>query len=113
MQNRVLTGCAKQLQVVSTMSEPRSVETLRRLIDAVDSELLRLLNRRAELAVEAGRAKKNAGLPICDTEREGNIIARMCRSNPGPLDEVAVVKSFRRIIRETRRIETRYAQPGH
>lgn len=92
------------------MSEQRSVETWRQLIDAVDSELLCLLNRRAELAVEAGRAKKSAGLPICDSEREHDVIARMCEANPGPLDDIAIVKSFRRIIRETRRIELRYAQ---
>ena len=91
----------------------RSVETVRMLIDAVDSELLRLLNRRAELAVEAGRAKKSAGLPICDSERERDIIVRMCRANPGPLDDIAIANSFRRIIRETRRIEMCYVQSGY
>lgn len=94
------------------MSDQRSVETWRMLIDTIDSELLCLLNRRAELAVEAGRAKQSAGLPICDSEREREVIARMCHANPGPLDDIAVRKSFRRIIHETRRIEMRYAQSG-
>ena len=88
----------------------QSVKTLRVLIDAIDSELLYLLNRRAELAIEAGRAKKSAGLPIFDSERERDVIARMCQANAGPLDDAAIAKSFRRIIRETRRMEMRHHQ---
>jgi chorismate mutase/prephenate dehydratase len=89
----------------------QSVKTWRVLIDAIDSELLYLLNRRAELAIEAGRAKKSAGLPIFDSARERDVIARMCQANEGPLDDAAVAKSFRRIIRETRRMEMRHHSP--
>ncbi|HEV7745462.1 MAG TPA: chorismate mutase [Pyrinomonadaceae bacterium] len=92
------------------MNNLGSVNIWRVLIDAVDSELLYLLNRRAELAIEAGRAKQNAGLPIRDSERERDVIARVCQANAGPLDNAAVAKSFRRIIRETRRTEMRFAQ---
>jgi chorismate mutase len=92
------------------LSNLRSVKTWRVLIDAVDSELLYLINRRAELAIEAGRVKKSAGLPIWDSQRERDVIARMCQANAGPLDNTAIAKSFRRIIHETRRIEMRFAQ---
>lgn len=92
------------------LKNQRSVEAWRALIDIVDSELLCLINRRAELALEAGRAKKRAGLPICDSQRERDVIARMCHANAGPLDNTAVAKSFRRIIRETRCIEMRHAE---
>jgi chorismate mutase len=85
----------------------RSLEESRSSIDAVDSELLCLLNRRAELALEAGRAKLSAGLSICDTQREREVIDRSCRINSGPLDETAVAKIFRRIIHETRCFEIR------
>lgn len=92
------------------MSNQRNLKTWRVLIDAIDSELLYLLNRRAELAIEAGRAKKSAGLPICDSERERDVIARMCEANPGPLDNAAIAKTFRRIIRETRLTEMHFGQ---
>ncbi|HEX5883922.1 MAG TPA: chorismate mutase [Pyrinomonadaceae bacterium] len=92
------------------MSNQRNLKTWRVLIDAIDSELLYLLNRRAELAIEAGRAKQSAGLPICDSERERDVIARMCDANTGPLNNAAVAKTFRRIIRETRLTEMHFGQ---
>ena len=39
-------------------------------IDIIDNELLRLMNRRARLAVRVGRIKSSAGLPLADPERE-------------------------------------------
>ncbi len=84
-----------------------SIEDWRAEIDAIDSELLRLLNMRARLALKVGESKKAAGLSICDLVREREVIERVCRANMGPLDERAVVKIFRRIIRESRRVEAR------
>lgn len=84
-----------------------SIEGERAQIDAIDNELLRLLNMRARLAVKVGQSKKAAGLTLFDREREGEVIKRACRANTGPLDERAVVKLFRRIIYESRRVEAR------
>ncbi len=82
-----------------------SIEAWRAEIDAVDLELLRLLNRRARLALKVGESKRSAGLALCDREREREVIARVCRANEGPLDERAVALIFRRIIREARRAQ--------
>jgi chorismate mutase len=92
-----------------------SIEDWRAKIDDVDNKLLRLLNRRARLAVEAGKTKMNGGLPVYDDDCERNVLARACRANAGPLDERAVAKIFRRIIRETRcaefhQIEQQFSQ---
>ena len=84
-----------------------SIEDWRTEIDEIDSELLRLLNIRARLALKVGESKKAAGLSIYDLVREREVIERVCRANTGPLDERAVVKIFRRIIRESRRVEAR------
>ncbi|MFY7917612.1 MAG: chorismate mutase, partial [Rubrivivax sp.] len=43
---------------------------LREQIDAVDRELLTLLNRRAGLALEVGEIKKHEGSPVFRPERE-------------------------------------------
>lgn len=84
-----------------------SIQDWRAQIDEVDGELLRLLNRRAGLAAQIGALKRSAGLPLYDAERERDVIARACRDNKGPLDERAVIEIFRRVIRESRRVEAR------
>ena len=83
-----------------------NIEYWRAEIDEVDSELLRLLNRRARLAAKVGRLKRAAGLPYIDPEREVRVLRRLQQANTGPLDHRAVAKVFRRIIRESRRVES-------
>ena len=84
-----------------------TIENWRDEIDRVDGELLQLLNRRAGLAVKVGAVKTGVGLPLCDPDREREVLARVCNDNDGPLDDQAVVRIFRRIIYESRRAETR------
>ena len=86
------------------------IEDLRAEIDRVDDELLRLLNRRAQLAVDVGTLKLAAGLPVHDPDREQSILARLCQTNTGPLDHRAITKLFGRIIQESRRIESQAAE---
>ena len=84
-----------------------TIEHWRTEIDEVDRELLRLLNRRARLAMKVGSLKQNAGLPCCDTERERDVITRLQQANGGPLDSRAIGKLFRRIISESRNLQAR------
>lgn len=77
----------------------------RRRIDAIDDQLMRLLNSRSACAVEIGRIKREAGLPVYVPEREAWILDRVMRENPGPLDPLAVRRVFERIIDESRRLE--------
>lgn len=81
------------------------IEHWRREIDQIDAELLRLLNMRARLALKVGALKQAAHLPFCDPERERLVLERLREINAGPLDERAVDKVFRRIIRESRRVQ--------
>ena len=76
------------------------IKDLRREIDEVDDELLMLLNRRAALALEIGKLKRVANLPLLDPSRERYVIERACRSNRGPFDTPAVTRLFRSIIDE-------------
>lgn len=82
------------------------IETWRKEIDEIDVELLRLLNVRARLALKVGALKKAASLPITDLERERVVLQRLQAINSGPLDDRAVDKLFRRIILESKRVET-------
>jgi len=82
------------------------IEHWRREIDDIDVELLRLLNMRARLALKVGALKQAANIPFCDPDRERNVLQRLQEINSGPLDERAVDKVFRRIIRESRRVQS-------
>jgi chorismate mutase len=81
------------------------IERWRKEIDELDEELLRLLNMRARLAVKVGTLKRASGIPVRDPEREQFVLQRLQEANTGPLDQEAVVRLFRRIIRESRRAE--------
>lgn len=86
-------------------SAAAEIESWRRRIDAIDSQLVRLLNSRSACAVEIGRVKRALGLPVYSPEREAQILERVGRDNPGPLDTLAVRRVFERIIDEGRRLE--------
>src|SRR5437870_8264151 len=84
-----------------------SIEDWRTQINALDTELLRLLNQRARIALKVGESKAASGLSVCDHTREREVIERMCEANEGPLDDRAIVELFRAVIHESRRIQTR------
>lgn len=84
-----------------------AIERWRDQIDAIDAELLGLLNRRARLALEVGRRKQGAGLPLRDARRERQILARALQDNAGPLRPAAVQRLFRAILAESRRVARR------
>ena len=88
-----------------------NIEYWRTEIDEIDRELLRLLNRRARLAMKVGTLKRAAGLPYCDPERERVVLGRLQQANTGPLDQRAISKLFRRIIGESRRVESELLDP--
>lgn len=80
-------------------------DQIREEIDRLDGELLRIFNRRAQLALDIGALKKERGLPIYDPDREKRILERVQRDNPGPLSNEAIVRLFERVIDESRSLE--------
>ena len=90
------------------MAEVLTIEELRSRIDVIDAQLVRLLNVRVACAVEVGRLKHEAGLPVYQPEREAHVLAGVRKSATdlsGPLTAEAVVRIFERIIDEARRAE--------
>ena len=83
-----------------------ALQGLRERIDAVDRELLALLNRRAGLALEVGEIKKLDGSPVFRPEREAQVIAGLKAVNPGPLSEASVAPIWREIMSACRALET-------
>lgn len=90
------------------MAEERPLDVLdelRRRIDMLDETLVRLLSARAACALEIGRVKKEAGMPVYQPAREADVLAHVQRINQGPLDNPAIRRLFERIIDEARRLE--------
>ena len=84
------------------------IDELRHRIDVIDDQLVRLLNVRVACAVEVGRLKHEAGLPIYQPEREAQVLSKVRQSATelsGPLTAEAVVRIFERVIDEARRAE--------
>ncbi len=78
-----------------------ALDELRRKIDALDSELLRLLNERADLVHEIGQFKKQQGLQIYAPEREEAVFQGLVKKNTeakGRLPERSVRAIYREIM---------------
>ncbi len=92
------------------MSDPAAVNpdllSLRQRIDAVDREMLALLNRRAALALEVGELKKHEGSPVFRPEREAQVIDGLKAANPGPLPNECVAPIWREIMSASRVLES-------
>lgn len=75
---------------------------LRERIDNIDQSLLRLLNERAQCALEVGEVKQGSASdepPVFyRPEREAQILKRLMGDNPGPLTDRDVAGLFREII---------------
>ena len=83
---------------------------IRREIDALDNELLILLNRRSRAALEVGAIKSGETEPrYYRPEREAAVIRRLATINEGPLPEPDVVRLFREIMSTCRALEQRLA----
>jgi chorismate mutase-like protein len=93
-----------------TVTGEKTLDDWRRQIDALDTELLRLLNQRAAIACEIAVVKVASGMPAYDGTRESQVLARVAEKNSGPLDQQSVTAIFRSIIQETRRLGTQRMQ---
>ncbi len=82
------------------MSVDAKLKKIRVEIDAVDSELLKLFNKRAELAKQVADVKLEAGESVVfyRPEREAQVLRRVKEQNPGPLDSEEVARLFREVM---------------
>lgn len=87
------------------MNTERSIQEWRAKIDELDLQLVRLLNERSRCAIEVGKIKRTAQLPLYQPDREKEILARVTKGNSGPLSDTAIQRLFERILDEARAIE--------
>jgi len=77
----------------------------RRRIDEIDKKLVELLNERSHCALEIGKLKQAAHLPLYQPQRENEVLSNAEKSNGGPLSNAAIRRLFERIIDEARAAE--------
>ncbi len=77
----------------------------RRRIDEIDKKLVELLNARSQCALEIGKLKQAAKIPLYQPDRENEVLANAESNNSGPLTDAAIRRLFERIIDEARAAE--------
>ena len=75
-----------------------TLEGLRARIDAINGQLVKLLNQRARIAQEIGRLKHSDGAPIYQPMRERQVLEGVVGQNPGPLTDDHLRRIFQEII---------------
>ena len=75
-----------------------SLPELRVQIDALDQQLLQLLNRRALVAEKVGEVKKREGTAFFRPDRVAQVIEKVQCANQGPLKDTHVANIWREIM---------------
>jgi len=78
---------------------------LRKEIDRLDQQVLELLTKRAEIALEIGKHKQRAKKSFFTPEREHQVLNRLTSANKGPLPNTALRAIYREIISASRSLE--------
>ncbi len=82
------------------MSSVTPLAELREQIDAIDQQILHLINQRALCALEVARTKIAQGEQgtFYRPDRESLVLRRIKELNPGPLSDYAAVRLFRELM---------------
>lgn len=83
------------------------LKPLREQIDAIDRQVLDLLNQRAKVAQQVGHVKAETNAPVFRPEREAQVLRKVADNNPGPLLAQDVQTIFREIMSACRALEKR------
>ena len=83
------------------------LKPLREQIDAIDAQMLDLLNQRARVAQAVGHVKAETLAPVFRPEREAQVLRGVAERNPGPMASSDVQTIFREIMSACRALERR------
>ncbi len=78
----------------------------RKKIDVIDKKILNLLNERAKVAVEIGKAKQSSSA-VYVPSREAEVINNITKNNKGPLSKQDISGIYREIISVCRGMESK------
>lgn len=81
------------------------IAEIRKRIDSIDSQLVEMINERAECALEIGRIKNKGEKSIFAPEREKQVLSAVLKKNKGPLSDKTLSAIFREVISACRALE--------
>ena len=82
-----------------------SLTGLRGEIDRIDKDLIALLNRRAEIALQIGQVKQKQGLDVWSPAREDEVITKALATSRGPLPEETLRLIYRELMSGSRALQ--------
>lgn len=97
MSDAPLSPGADDAALRDPVASPRLL-ALRQQIDAIDQQLLALLNERARVAQAVGEVKRAEGSPFFRPDRVAQVIAQLESINKGPLRNAHVAAIWREIM---------------
>ncbi len=81
------------------------IPILRKRVDAIDDQILELINQRLLSARDIGRIKQRTGTAVIDSRREGEIFQRLLSLNKGPLKTGGLFRIFGSTIASGREVQ--------
>src|SRR6266851_8167052 len=102
---RAVAQGSRSARPLAARGRAMNLSDWRRRIDEIDKKLVELLNERSQCALEIGRLKQAAKIPLYQPDRENEVLENAERNNPGPLTDAAIRRLFERIIDEARAAE--------
>ena len=92
------------------MSATSRLKELRNQIDPINLEILGLLNKRAEIALEIGHVLQQMGTRFYDPQREAEMLTALQLANEGPFSNETISKLFSEIFHATLNLEEQDAR---
>ena len=83
----------------------KDLSRLRKAIDRIDTEVLKLLNERMRIVQDVGKLKQKMGEMVYHPDREQAILQRLKSINQGPLKEQVIDAIFREIFSASRNLQ--------
>ncbi|TFG47451.1 MAG: prephenate dehydratase [Candidatus Brocadiia bacterium] len=75
-----------------------TLDNLRKRIDEIDHQLVKLLNERARIVIDIGKLKNKSGSQIYAPDREREIFAKIAAANEGPLPDKCLMAIWRELM---------------
>ncbi len=82
-----------------------SINKLRGEIDTLDSKIVALLNKRANVAEKIGIIKKRTKAPVYAPDREKQVYKKVTANNKGPLSNECLIAVYRELMAGSRVLE--------
>ena len=83
----------------------KRILVLRKKIDKLDEEIIRLLKKRMKISKEVGKLKEELHIPVEDRRREDQIIDRLIQQAGKNLSEDHLIRIFTAVFKSSKQVQ--------